>query len=259
MRVACLPGIFAGAAIATQIAYPLVDGGGRDAVTTCVVLLGAAACLAHAGAQRGVGFAVGLLVTTVGIGLAAEVVGVATGFPFGCYSYAQDRLGPSIAGVPVVVPLAWTAGMYPIWVVAGLVCRRGWTRVVTTACAAVGWDMYLDPQMVSGGQWRWCATDAGLPGIEEVPWTNFVGWFVVAATMAAAFGWLERSARVPRSEAVPVVLFCWTWLGSALAHAVFLPGLDWSAVYGFVGMGVLGAPLLLGVLLSPSVDTARGP
>lgn len=254
-----LPGILAAATIAAQIGYPLVDGGARDVVTMCVVMLGAAACLAHAGAQRGARFAVGLLVTTVGIGLAAEVIGVATGFPFGCYGYAQDRLGPSIAAVPLAVPLAWTAGMYPIWVVAGIVCRRGWTRVLATACAAVGWDLYLDPQMVVDGQWRWCATDAGLPGIDAVPWTNYVGWFIVAAAMAVAFGLLERGARVPRSEAVPVTLFCWTWLGSALAQAVFLPGLDWSAVYGFVGMGVLGAPLLLGALLSPSVDTARGP
>ena len=41
-----------------------------------------------------------------GVGLAAEAVGVRTGFPFGDYSYA-DTLGPTVLGVPVVVPLAW--------------------------------------------------------------------------------------------------------------------------------------------------------
>jgi putative membrane protein len=39
-------------------------------------------------------------------------------------------------------------------------------------------------------------------------------------------------------------MFLWTWLGSALAHAVFL-GLPYSAGYGSVVLGVLGVPLLV--------------
>src|SRR5205823_14547336 len=35
------------------------------------------------------------------VGFAAEVVGVATGRPFGRYSYS-DRLGPRVAGVPLL-------------------------------------------------------------------------------------------------------------------------------------------------------------
>ena len=58
-----------------------------------------------AAAVRGAGWATGLLVLSAGTGLAAEVLGVRTGFPFGEYAYT-DALQPQVLGVPVVVPLA---------------------------------------------------------------------------------------------------------------------------------------------------------
>ena len=41
-----------------------------------------------------------------GGGLIAEAVGVATGIPFGRYTYT-GTLGPEVLGVPVIVPMAW--------------------------------------------------------------------------------------------------------------------------------------------------------
>ncbi len=73
-------------------------------------------------------------------------------------------------------------------------------------------------------------------------------------------------ADTPRHDAVPIALFLWTWLGSALAHSVFLdaPELRYSAVYGLVVMGVLGVPLLVSLVRSwrgrvsgPGRDEAR--
>jgi putative membrane protein len=51
-------------------------------------------------------------------------------------------------------------------------------------------------------------------------------------------------------DGVPVGLFLWTWLGSALAHSVFLgaPELRYSAIYGWLAMGILGVPLLVSLL-----------
>ncbi|MCX5045971.1 carotenoid biosynthesis protein [Aldersonia sp. NBC_00410] len=241
-----LPIVLALGAVLAQICYPLTSGSTRDLVTTAVVLLGAAAALSDAAVQRGGRFAVSLLLLTAGIGLGAEIVGVATGVPFGCYDYASDRLGPAVAGVPLVVPLAWTAGIYPVWVVATVVARTVPAQTALTAIGAVGWDLYLDPQMVHDGQWQWCSTAPALPGVDGIPVTNYLGWFVVAAVMAGGIAAAARSARPPTSRAVPIALFLWTWLGSALAHAVFLgPELRWSALYGLIGMGVLGVPLLV--------------
>jgi putative membrane protein len=253
--------VLAVCAVLAQICYPLTSGDVRDVVTAAVVVLGAAAALSDAAVQRGARFAVLMFALTAGIGLGVEILGVSTGFPFGCYDYAADllgatdRLGPAVAGVPLVVPLAWTAGIYPVWVVAGVVARTVPVRVLLTAIGAVGWDLYLDPQMVHDGQWQWCmgaseatgnvSTAAALPGIAHIPITNYLGWFAVAAAMATGLVALARHARAPASRAVPIALFLWTWLGSAVAHAVLLgPDLRWSALYGLIVMGVLGVPLL---------------
>ncbi|MQY25571.1 carotenoid biosynthesis protein [Nocardia aurantia] len=293
--------------VLAQIAYPLTAGSGRDAVTVVVVVLAAGIAGWHAWTSGGARRALGLLVVVAGIGLVAEIAGTAWGFPFGCYGYAAGRLGPEIAGVPAVVPLAWVGGWYPVRVVAGRLSQRATVRVVLTAVGAVGWDLFLDPQMVADGQWVWCSTWRGLPGLTGIPFTNFLGWFAVALVMAGLWEGVDRrriaSERVPRDRrstghgrepapsatvpsgrrrirhlegsgrervrcrvapgryreaslgrrgggrevdplvVVPIGMFLWTWLGSALAHGVFLH-LPWSAGYGFAGMGVLGVPLM---------------
>ncbi|WP_308251603.1 carotenoid biosynthesis protein [Rhodococcoides kroppenstedtii] len=244
---------FAVAAVLAQIAYPLASGSVKDAITFAVVALLAAACVAHATRSRGGGWAVAMVVITAGIGLTAEIVGTRTGMPFGCYSYAQDRIGPSIAHVPVVVPFAWTAGLYPVWTAATVITERARAgaaaRIGLTTVGVVGWDLYLDPQMVADGQWTWCSAFSGLPGLPGIPWTNYVGWLLVAFCMAVAMELLgrARSERPYVSRSVPLALFLWTWLGSAVAHAVFLPDLGWSALYGLVAMGVVGVPFLRAV------------
>ncbi|QIS02832.1 carotenoid biosynthesis protein [Nocardia brasiliensis] len=252
-----LPAACAALLVLAQICYPLTSGTGRDRVTVVVVLLSATTALAHATATRGLRFALGFAVIVTGLGLLAEIVGTATGLPFGCYAYAVDRLGPALHGVPLIVALAWTGGLYPVWVVAGLLTRGAQARIALTALGAVGWDLFLDPQMVADGQWSWCDTDAGPPGLAHIPYTNYLGWFAVALVMGALLSVWARvapgsSARLddtPSRSAdvdalVPVAVFLWTWLGSALAHAVFL-GLPYSALYGGVGLGLLGVPLLL--------------
>jgi len=232
--------------VLAQISYPLSAGTMRDRITIVVVALSAATALLHAATTRGARWAIGFFVIVSGLGLAAEIVGTATGFPFGDYAYAVDRIGPALAEVPLVVPLAWTGGLYPIWIVAGLIASRAWGRGGLFVVGAVGWDLFLDPQMVADGQWTWAVTDAGLPALPQIPYTNYLGWALVATLMAVLLTVLDR--RVPPahdpSVAVPVAVFGWTWLGSALAHAMFL-GLPASAIWGFLGLASLGIPLLL--------------
>ncbi|MGV9752911.1 carotenoid biosynthesis protein [Nocardia farcinica] len=269
-RARFLPLVLAVALVLAQIAYPLTAGPARDRVTVLVVLLAAGTALAHAAVTRGFRYAAGFLVIVSGLGLLSEVVGVALGVPYGCYEYAVDRIGPGLAGVPVLVPLAWTGGVYPVWIVAGLLTARAGrlrtpARIALTAIGAVGWDLFLDPQMVADGQWTWCDSDSGLPGVPEIPLTNYLGWLVVATVMAALLAVWEHAAPAPsqpRDEpatvVVPVAVFCWTWLGSTLAHAAFL-GLPASAGYGFLGMGVLGVPLLVLLVRDRRTATADRP
>ncbi|PKV99277.1 putative membrane protein [Nocardia fluminea] len=274
-RRRAIPALTALALVFVQITYPLSAGVARDRITVAVVVLSAATALLHAATTRGSRWAIGFFVVVSGLGLTAEIVGTATGFPFGSYAYAVDRLGPAFADVPLAVPLAWTGGLYPIWIVAGMLVSgahsssvainrstgRGFTesrsdarllsgskvwRVGLFALGAVGWDLFLDPQMVADGQWTWSVTDAGLPGIPEIPYTNYLGWALVAVVMGVLLTLLDHVLPPPRdpSVAVPVAVFGWTWVGSALAHAAFL-GLPASAIWGFLGLGVLGIPLCL--------------
>ena len=87
--------MLAGAGIAAQICYPLLDGGALRTATIAAVLLLSAAALTHAAIHLGPAAAARLLAGSAGIGLLAEVIGVRTGVPFGAYTYGRG-LGPML-------------------------------------------------------------------------------------------------------------------------------------------------------------------
>jgi uncharacterized membrane protein len=233
---AAMPWVLALATIAMQIAYPLVDGGWLRRVTIGSVVLFALASVTHAWVHRGFRWAFTLVAVTAGGGLAAEAIGVRTGFPFGDYAYS-DALGPQLLGVPVVVPLAWTMMAYPMFLAARRISRR-WAAVVGGVGLA-GWDVFLDPQMVADGRWRWSDPTPGLPGVRDVPLTNFVGWLVVGIAMMALL-----SLALPRdraSETVPALLLFWTYFGSIIGN-VFWFGTHAIALAGGIAMGLVAIP-----------------
>ncbi|WP_241249799.1 carotenoid biosynthesis protein [Rhodococcus sp. X156] len=241
--------VLGGVAVLAQITYPLTQGSARDDVSVAVVLLLAAACTVHAASTRGLQWTAGLLAVTAVGGFLVEMLGTATGFPFGAYDYATGRLGPTVSTVPVIIGLAWTAGAYPAWCAASTVAggARG-RRLLLATVGLAAWDLYLDPQMVADGRWTWMPGSATLPFLDDIPVSNYLGWVLTAAVMVAALEALPqtRPDRLQPDE-LPLALYLWTWLGSALAHAVFLD-LPASAVYGFVAMGLLGVPLLRALL-----------
>jgi uncharacterized membrane protein len=233
---AALPWLLALATIGAQIAYPLLDGEPLRRVTIAAVVLFFLASVSHAAVHRGPFWAAGLVLVTAGGGLAAEALGVRTGLPFGHYAYA-GTLGPGVAGVPVVVPLAWTMMAYPVFLAARRLTRR-WVALVG-GFALAAWDVFLDPQMVGDGHWRWADPAPALPGVEGVPLTNYLGWLVVGVLM---MGVLEvLLPRVRASEAQPATLFFWTYLGSIVGN-LFWFGSAAVAVAGGVAMGLVALP-----------------
>jgi putative membrane protein len=228
-----LPVVLAVATVLAQVAYPRVSGPARNGLTIATVLLFAAATLTSAVVERGVRWALLLLAVTAGGGLVVEAVGVSTGIPFGAYAYA-DTLGWKVAGVPLVIPLAWTMMAYPALVVGRQITARRWLGPVVAGAALASWDLFLDPQMVAAGHWTW--EQEGAPALLGVPLTNFAGWFVVATAMMAVL-W-PTVPPGPADERVPLALYLWTYASSVLAHAVYL-GLPGSALAGGVGMGAV--------------------
>ena len=237
------PWVLLGALILVQICYPLTAGTTRARLTVLTVLLGYLLSVTHALLTRGPRAAVALIGTATLGGFAVEAIGVATGFPFGTYDYS-GQLGPKVLGVPLIIPLAWTWMAWPAWLAAQRVPIGRWARVVLAAVGLAAWDLFLDPQMVAEGYWRWQSPTPALPGVPGIPVGNYLGWLgfalVLMTVLTAALG---RRVEPGRTDAPIMALWLWTYASSVLAHAVFLD-LPASAAWGGVVMGAAVAPVL---------------
>lgn len=243
--------------VLTQICYPLTAGAARAGLTVATVGLGYLLAVGHALLSRGPRAALALVAVATGGGFAVEAIGVATGVPFGSYDYSGE-LGPKLAGVPLIIPLAWTWMAWPAWLTAVRLSgpagpAPGWApRLGRIALAAVGlaaWDLFLDPQMVAEGYWVWRDATPALPGLPGVPASNYLGWLLFAVLLMAALRPLGGPAvdRVDGRDAPMFALYLWTYASSVLAHAVFLR-LPASAAWGAAGMAVTAVPLAVTLL-----------
>ncbi len=238
-----LPWALLAALILAQICYPLTGGATRAGLTVATVVLGWLLSVGHALLTRGVRTAVALVAVVTGGGFAVEAIGVATGFPFGTYDYSGE-LGPKLAGVPLIIPLAWTWMAWPAWLTAVRLVRSRLARIALSAVGLAAWDLFLDPQMVAEGYWTWRDATPALPGLPGIPVSNYLGWLGFAVLLAVALRPLAGPSvdRVDGRDAPMFALYLWTYASSVLAHAVFLR-LPASALWGAAGMAVAAVPL----------------
>lgn len=177
--------VSAAATFAGMVATPLARRGGGVRRAAAVVVVGGLATTtferlrARHGPARSGAAAFGV----TAVGWLAESVGSRTGWPFGRYAYT-GRLRPIVGGVPAIVPLAWFAMSAPAREAAHAALGPGTSRgrrVAGGAAALLAWDLFLDPQMVAEGYWRWAR-----PGrYRGIPISNFVGWFLTATVAMA--------------------------------------------------------------------------
>lgn len=157
-----------------------------------------------------------------------EWLGSTTGFPFGEYHYTTT-LQPQVAGVPLIIPLAWLMMLPPAWAIASVIVggRRDWRFVLVSAAAFTAWDLFLDPQMVGWGYWVW-AQPGGYFGI---PWVNFAGWLLGSALLTM----ITRPQKLP--IAFLVTIYAVTWALQTTGQLVLwqMPG---PALAGGMGMGL---------------------
>ncbi len=172
----------------------------------------------------------------------AEFIGHRTGVPFGRYTYT-DALRPLVGGVPIQVPAAWLMMLPPAWAAGTAVCPRcfstdrasNWKHLAAysfvSGLAFTAWDLFLDPQMVAWGVWKW-----ETPGFYfGVPAINFFGWALIAFIALLCLSRTLDSDSVPR-EAL-LLVYTTVWLLNSLGLGLFFdqPG---AAAAGFVGMGL---------------------
>lgn len=186
--------------------------------TLCLALAALSWAWARVGAR-----ALGLAALAFAVGLAVEVLGSRLGVPFGVYSYAGAP-GPSLLGVPLLVPLGWFAMTLSAALLAG---GRAWLA----GLLLVAWDLGLEPLMTAQGFWTW-GDHVGLWA--GAPLQNFAAWFLVGSGLAWTFGRLAPQlfggpARLPGARAALPGDFRLAYL----IEAFFLPA----------GLLLLGQPL----------------
>jgi putative membrane protein len=233
--------------VLAQIVYSMTEPGGRLPTTVVSVVAFAVASVCDAAARCGPRAAGRLVLVAGGGGLLAETVGVHTGFPFGDYRYT-GTLGFEVLGVPALVPLAWVMMAWPALLVGRALAGGPWLVVPVGAWALASWDVFLDPQMVDAGHWVWAHPAPGLPGVADVPLTNFAGWLVVAVLMML---FLHRGTPSAPSRAglglragPAPLLYLWTYGSSVWAHAAFFDR-PWVSLVAGVLMGLTAVPFAL--------------
>jgi len=168
-----------------MIATPLLPQGGlARRVLASVVVVGSFTTTAANAVRRWGGRRAGTAAAVTAIGTTAvERFGTATGFPFGRYGYTA-ALRPQVAHVPAIVPLAWFAIGLPAREAAhaALGARSTpATRIALGSAALTAWDLFLDPQMVGEGYWKWAKRGV----YRGIPLTNYFGWFITGLGVMA--------------------------------------------------------------------------
>ena len=153
---------------------------------------------------------------------AIESVGVATGFPYGAFSY-DDALGPKFLGlVPYLLPVTYVplviGAVAAVWTPGPLI-----PRAVLSALSLVLIDAVLDPGATALGFWIW---PEGGP-YYGVPLSNFAGWLLsgaVSALLLLSIGrW--RHAPPPPGTLDSAVLALAFWTGAAVFSGLAFPAL----------------------------------
>ena len=222
--------------ILLQMIYPLVSGTTLQVITIATIYVGATAMVLHAYLSFGFKYASRYLILAALFGYFIELLGLNTGWPFGVYTY-DSSLGFAIFGVPLVVPFAWVMMIHPCLVAARRITSK-WTFLYGGALLA-GWDLFLDPLMVSAGRWTWEVPGAHVPFVPDVPLSNFFGWLLSGCAIVALLNVVLPFERRKESASLRAVTFLLTWvLVSGFIGNIFFfdrPGL------AFLGAAFFGA------------------
>lgn len=182
----------------------------------------------------------------LGIGLltaytyAIELVGLATGWPYGQFEYGVS-LGPMLGGVPLALPILFIPLVVNAYLLGLLLLGRHGRRRLARLAAVIPLvlliDVVLDPGAVALGFW---AYDPVGP-FYGVPWMNYGGWLLSAIVGVLVLdAILDRDAVLTRLETCSymlddVVSFVILWATINIWAGNLLPVL----VCIFLGVGLL--------------------
>ena len=155
-----------------------------------------------------------------------EAYGLRHPWLFGTFYYT-DVLGPKLAGVPLVVPLAYFMMMYPSYIITNLIIYGHPVMSATnslpklvgvsllTALVMTAWDLTNDPLMANEVKaWVW---PTGGPYF-DIPLQNFRGWILVVFIVVFGCRLTERYVeRRPLGPPWRIIT-----MGSLIGYGLFL-------------------------------------
>lgn len=162
------------------------------------------------------GILVFMAICTV-VGNVVENIGVATGFPFGHYSFL-DIMGPKIHSVPVLLGLAYIGMAYASWRLGAVLVGRGSAAgsrpgiLAVPLVAAVfmtAWDVAQDA-VWSTMLHAWAWYDGGM--WFGVPLQNYFGWYCNTFLIFFLFALFDRRTGLkhaaPAGPALGLYVLC---------------------------------------------------
>ncbi len=202
------------------------------------ILIGTSAAFLVMAAGQGGRRALKLLALSALVGGGSEWLCIATGFPYGSYSYTP-LLGVAVGGLPVTIPLAWFMVTSTSIHLARQFVSKSLGATVLAGVLVTLWDLVLDPAMTTGfAAWQWHDTGP----YYGIPFTNFAGWFTVSVLIAGLFTVLSGVWRPDRS---PHSLWLYVVQGGLPAGLALLHGRAPAAIIWALGTGLLCVGLYL--------------
>lgn len=132
-------------------------------------------------------------------GYAIEAIGVATGWPFGSYSYGEV-LGIKVLGVPLMIGINWGMLAFACASVAKSLVSNKYKASLIGASFMVLLDFVMEPTAIVYGFWNWEAV--------SIPVTNYLAWFTISYVLILFINF--RVKDLTNSLALPflIIQFC---------------------------------------------------
>ena len=111
------------------------------------------------------------------MGMLAEIVGVATGFPFGEYAYGSN-LGFKFMGVPLLIGCNWAVLVFCGAAVANRFFSSIWLKSIFGGALMVLLDLPMEVLAPAFDFWEFTGA---------APFENYFSWFIIGALMHFIF------------------------------------------------------------------------
>lgn len=123
-------------------------------------------------------YAYWILAILFSMGMAVEIIGVQTGFPFGEYAYGTV-LGPKLGGVSLIIGLNWFYLVVCAVAVTQYLTNNKWLIVLIAPLLLTLMDVLIEPVAIALEYWQW--------ELVQVPLSNYIAWYVVSIPMVLLY------------------------------------------------------------------------